>query len=150
MLRIIMIIIMAFILYKYLFENYKSNNNNERFGSVTTHFQSYPLIYDAYMSTHKDFNWEGWYLGQKYFPPFIFKDGRYFLPSVLATQYPKLFYNGVPSLTQKRENFTKEEIGDSIKKLKKLDIGFNILASLSEPESSTNIINMIKVEKPLV
>ena len=142
MLRIVIIIIIAFILYKYLFDNYKANN--EAFTSVTTHFESYPLIYDSYMSTRKDFNWEGWYLGQKYFPPFIFKQGRYFLPSVLATQYPKLFYTGVPSLTQKRGNFTKEEIADSIKNLKELDIGFNILASLSEPESYTNVINMIK------
>jgi hypothetical protein len=66
---------------------------------------SIPFIYDLYMSTKNNFDWQDWFENNDFFPPFVYHSGRYYLNigvlpynETIWDKYHYLMHTGVPSI----------------------------------------------------
>lgn len=132
------------------YSTYNNLCNNVGAANYPPNASYLPYIYDIYASTARYFNWNEWYNTHDYFPPFIFKGGRYYLninalpPNDPArNQYAFLAHNGVSpvnvnSLIQKRGQFTPNELTTNINNIKNLgNIGNKIITSLGHQNSQS-------------
>ena len=108
----------------------------------------FPYIYDIYISTLPYFDWIAWYNRHNFFPPFFFRDGRYYIGRQYENEYPYLYHNGVSSanteISSRQGNFSSKEINDYNNSLSNLGpIADKIRSSLNQ-EGSQMSLNTIR------
>ena len=101
-------------------------------------YYPYWYIYNLYRNTPPDF-WSSWYARYNYFPPFVRKGGRYYLPEEYANEFPLLVHNGVGINGTGARRSPQESAGalDQIKSLG--NVGTQILDSLKNERSSAGL-----------
>lgn len=101
-----------------------------------------PYICDLYFSTRQYFNWNEWFENHDSLPPFIYKDGSYYMGEQYQQEYPYLYHNGVASQGIKK-GFSYPAETNCISQIKSMGNLYNKMIASLNLQSSKNVLNQI-------
>ena len=159
---VVLLIVVIFIVFFIIFISQPCMLKRERFVNETFDIDNnssspylFLIIYDLYCSTLKYFNWNDWYNDHDYFPPFVYKQGRYYFSEndPDSNKYAYLVHNGVDSQLQiyNYNSLTAKKYINSTD-LGNIAILDKIIASLNNPASEINLQHLMEgfnLQKPL-